>query len=100
MKHIQEYVLAIDEELEGAKEYAEKAIYWKYEGKAERYKFYAEMANDELKHTRYLHDMATEDVNKLKDQGYKAPEKMEAIWEKSHKNYVETVAWIKQMLTM
>ena len=70
MKHIQEYVLAIDEELEGAKDYAEKALYWKYEGNTAKYKSYNEMANDELKHVNLLHTMAVEDVDKLKEKGF------------------------------
>lgn len=100
MKHIQEYVLAIDEELEGAKEYAEKALYWKYEGNTAKYKSYNEMANDELKHVNLLHTMAVEDVAKLKEKGYNPTERMQAMWDKSHKDYVEQTAFIRQMLTM
>lgn len=100
MKYIQDYVLEIDEELENAKEYAEKAIYWKYENNMTRYKYYAEMSNDELKHTKMLHDMATDDINKMKEQGYKAPERMQEIWNKSHADYVENTAWIRQILAL
>lgn len=100
MKHIQEYVEKIKDELEDAKDYAEKAAYWKYEGNASRQKYYYEMANDELKHAKMIHDLAVEDINKMKEQGYTAPEKMQEAWMLSHAEYVDKAAWVKQILTM
>lgn len=100
MKHIKEYVLAIEEELEGAKEYTEKALYWKYENNIERYKIYFDMANAEIDHAIKLHSLAVEDVSKMRDQGFVAPEEMEEIWRHSHAEYVEKTAWIRKMLEM
>ena len=100
MKHIGEYVEEIDEELCDAKNYAEKAIYWKYEGNANRYKQYYSMSEQELSHANIIHQMAVEDINKMRDQGFTAPEEMEEIWRQSHAEYVEKTAWIKKMLEM
>ena len=100
MKHIQEYVMQINEELDGAKDYAEKALYWKYEGNSNRYKTYLDMANAELDHALKLHSLAVEDVAKLKERGYTPPQEMQDVWDKSHAMYVEKMAWVRQMLAM
>lgn len=63
MKKIKEYVEAIDEELEGAKEYAEKYVECKAKDNMQSATKYKEMANDELKHAMYEHEWA---VKKLK----------------------------------
>jgi hypothetical protein len=99
MKFIKHYVSAIDEEIEGAKDYAEKYVEAKAigdMGKANRYK---EMASDELKHAMYIHEWAVTAINDL-SKIYTAPVEMQEVWEKSHKKYVEQVAWIKQMLSL
>ena len=57
------------------------------------------MANDELKHSGYIHEMAVQEIEELK-KVYTAPSDMQEKWDKSHKEYVEKVAWIKQMLTL
>lgn len=57
------------------------------------------MADDELKHARYIHDMAVAEIEQL-EKVYTPPESMREMWEKSHREYVEKAAWIKQMLTM
>lgn len=103
MKRIKEYVDKIDEELCGAKQYAEDYVYYKananrYGGKmwSERFK---EMANDELKHADYIHQIATEEINML-GSIYKAPAEMQEAWDKSHREYVDKTAWIRKMLEM
>lgn len=47
MRSIKKYVDAIEEELEGAKDYAEKAIEAKAKGDMEKASRYKEMATDE-----------------------------------------------------
>jgi hypothetical protein len=99
MRFIKNYVSAIDEEVEGAKDYAEKYVEAKARGdmgKANRYK---EMANDELKHATYVHEWAVASISEL-SKIYSAPVEMQEAWEKAHKEYVERVAWIKQMLAL
>lgn len=99
MRKIQKMVEQIDEEICGAKDYAEKYVEYKAVGNNAYATRYKEMANDELKHATYLHDIATatiEEINKV----FKPTIEMEEKWEKSHKEYVEKVAWVKQMLAM
>ena len=97
MTHIKKIVEAIDEEIEDAKEYAEKYVEFRVKEDIPKANKYKEMANDELKHATYLHDMATKEIQDL-SRIYTPPVDMQEKWDKSHKEYVERVAWIKQML--
>ena len=89
----------IEEELVGAKEYAEKYVECKAKGDMQWANGYKEMANDELKHAGYLHDKAVQDIEEI-SKVYKPTEEMEEKWEKCHKKYVGQTAWIKQMLSL
>ncbi len=99
MKYISDMVYTMKEEIINAKEYAEKAIYYKSQGNVNRSRVYTEMANDELKHSKYVHEIIMEEVTKL-SENLKVPESMREFWEAAHKEYVDEVAWIKQMLAM
>lgn len=99
MKAIKHYVDLIDEEIEGAKEYAEKYVECKAKGHTNRAMKYKEMAEDELKHCTYLHDMAVQEIEEL-NKVFVAPVEMQEMWDKSHKLYVERVAWVRKMLEM
>lgn len=99
MKMIKVLVEQLDEELEGAKEYAEKYVECKVKGNMQRASRYKEMAEDELKHSGYIHEMAVQEIEQLK-KVYTAPADMQEKWDKSHKEYVERAAWIRQMLLM
>lgn len=104
MTKIKKYVEKIEDELEGAKEYAEKYIEYKAMGNMSRDNMsrankYKELANTELQHAMTIHQFSVEDVEELK-KVYTPPVEMEKKWEESHKEYVEKSAWIKQMLAM
>lgn len=99
MKVIKEYVDLIDEELESAKDYAEKYLYCKSMNDVKFAKYFMDMAADELRHANNLHEIAVTKIEALK-KVYIAPAYMEEVWEKSHQSYVERAAWIKQMLAM
>lgn len=99
MTKIKKLAEHIEEELSGAKEYAEKYVECKAKGDMQWANRYKEMANDELKHASYLHDKATQDIEEI-SKVFKPTEEMEEKWEKCHKKYVEQAAWIKQMLAM
>lgn len=99
MTKIKNLVDQIDEEICGAKEYAEKYVEYKAKGNSNRANRYKEMANDELKHATYIHDMTVEDIEELR-KVFKPTVEMQETWDKSHVKYVEKVAWIKQMLAM
>lgn len=99
MKSIKMYVDAIEEEIEGAKDYAEKYVEAKAKGDMSKANRYKEMANDEIKHAMYLHEWAVSAIDEV-SRVYKAPSDMEEKWQKAHKEYVEKMAWVKQMLTL
>lgn len=99
MTKIKEYVEAIDDELEGAKDYAEKYVEHKAKGNPGWSNKYKEMSTDELKHATYIHDIAVAEIEEL-NKVFQPTVAMQEKWDKSHKEYVEKVAWIKQMLAM
>lgn len=99
LKKIARLVRGIDEELKGAKNYAESYVEYKAKQNSTWANRYKEMSNDELKHANYLHDLAIIEIEEL-SKVFKAPQEMQDEWDKSHISYVENVAWIKQMLSM
>ena len=100
MTKIKKYVEDIAEELEGAKGYIETALEYKSMGNADRYNAYKEMSIQELGHAMRLHDFAVQDIAKLKEVYPEVPQKMQDAWDKSHVDFVEKTAWIKQMQAM
>lgn len=99
MRRIKELVERIDEELEGAKGYAECAIDAKASGDSKWFGRYHEMAEDELKHAGYIHDLAVAEISRL-SAVYAPPAEMEEQWGIAHKRYIERAAWIRTMLAM
>lgn len=100
MNKIKEYIEKIDDEIEGAKEYIEKALWYKAIGDANRYEKYKTMSVQELGHAMNIHQFASEDIDKLQKVYPDVPEEMMDKWTKSHNEYVEKVAWLKQMQNM
>lgn len=99
MKIIKDLVDHIDDELSGAKQYAEMYVDYKVNGESTWAARFKEMATDELKHATYIHELATNKIQKL-NQLVQPPVEMQEAWDKSHRLYVEKEAWIKQMLNM
>ena len=100
MTKIKKYVEEIKEELDGAKHYMEKALEYKAIGDSTRYNTYKEMSIQELGHSNNLHQFAVQDIEKLKAVYPDIPQDMMDKWEKSHTEFVEKTAWIKQMQAM
>ena len=99
MKRIADLVDQIDEEIEGAKHYAECYLDKKARNDSQWATRFKEMSNDELKHCTWLHDLAVEEIELL-GRVFTPTDEMQKVWDQSHKRYVEKVAWIKQMLAM
>lgn len=99
MKIIKDLVERISEEIEDAKHYAEKYVECKAKGNTSHANRFKEMANDELKHATYIHEFAVQEINGIKNV-YTAPVDMQEKWNKAHAEFVEKVAWVKQMLAM
>ena len=100
MTKIKKYVHEIEDELEGAKCYIEKALWYKAKGDTERYTTYKNMSLDELDHATALHEIAVEDIHELEKVYPDIPDKMMKAWEDSHNAFIEKTAWIKQMQSM
>lgn len=99
MKRIAKLVKMIDDELEGASCYSEKYIEYKADGIMDIAEKYHKLAEDELEHSSVLHDIALDEIEKL-NRVFTAPADMVEKWEKSHVDYVNRSAWIRQMLAM
>ena len=100
MTKIKKYVENIAEELHDSKDYMEKALEYKAMGQSERYNGYKEMSIQELSHAMRLHQYAVEDIEKLKTVYPEIPQSMQDAWDRSHVDFVEKTAWIKQMQAM
>ena len=100
MKKIKDYIEKMNDEIEGSKEYIEKALWYKAKGDATRYTKYKEISIQELGHAMTIHQFAAEDIEDLKRVYPDVPEAMQDAWDKAHNEYVEKVAWIKQMQNM
>ena len=99
MRKIKKLICLMDDELESAKCYAEKYFEFKVENNSTLATRFKEMAGDELNHANHIHELVTEEIQKLKAV-YTPPAEMEEAWEESHKRYVEKAAWVRQMLSM
>ena len=99
MRKIKEYVEMIDEELEGAKVYAEMFVDCKVQGKTEWANKFKEAANDELKHANFVHELAVQVITEYRAK-VTPPQDMLEKWDKAHATYIEKAAWIKTMLSM
>lgn len=97
MTKIKKYVADIKEELKDAQDYIEKALWHKAAGDQNRFAKYKEMSAQELNHAAILHDMAVQDIAALDAVYPDIPIKMLEAWNNAHTEYVEKVAWIKQM---
>ena len=100
MNKIKSYIDDIEEELDGAKHYIEKALEYKAAGNATRYARYKEMSIQELQHCQTAHEYAVQDIEALRAVYPEIPAEMQDKWDRAHADYVEKAAWIKQMQSM
>lgn len=99
MKKIANLVYKIDEEVQDAKMYAEMYVEAKAEGDSNYANKLKEISNDEIRHATIMHDKAVEEIEKIR-KVFVPPVEMQNEWDLSHREYVERVAWVKQMLAM
>lgn len=99
MHYIKKIIDHIDDEIESAKDYAEKYVECKAKGNSAHAARYKSMAEDELRHASFFHELAVKEIDEI-SKIYSAPAEMLKEWEKNHAEYVESAAWIKQMLLM
>lgn len=99
MTKIRKFIERIDDELDDARNYAEKYIECKARGKTDSAGKYHTMSEDELKHAAWLHEMAAAETAEI-EKVFRPTEEMQSRWDESHRRYVEKAAWIRRMLEM
>lgn len=97
MKKIKLLVYRIDDELEGAKDYAESYLDYKASNNMTMANKYKEMAGQELQHAFTIHEEANDIINRYKSVST-PPQDMVDKWDREHKKYIEKSNWIKLML--
>lgn len=100
MKIIKCLIEQIEDETEGAEEYAKKATEYKDEDR-ELADVYAKLANTELDHVDALHGQVVRIIKEWRSKtGEEPPAAMQAVWDWEHGKMIDTVARIKTMLSM
>lgn len=99
MKKIGKLVKEINEELEGAKRYAERYIEYKVDGDSQMANVFREMAQQELQHADNLHSMAVTVIDKIRAV-YTPSMEMQEKWDEMHEKYKGCAAEVKRMLSM
>lgn len=103
MKMIREVKNFIRKELDDSERYIDCAT--KYKGDSElMYNTALKLAQQELDHAMYWHDVAVAEINKMKEKMHQdkreIPEYMKLTWEEEHKEYLERVSKIKCKLEL
>lgn len=98
MRKIRKYAEEIKDEVHGAMKYAERYIEYKL-SRPNWAKYYKTMAEQELQHAAYIHEIAMSEINEL-EKVYTAPAEMLECWESAHHKYLDKAARVKQILTM
>ena len=99
MTRIKNLIDQLKEEICSAKDYSEEYLTFKAKGDSSWATKYKTMAEQELLHASYIHDRIVAEITELR-KVYTPPEEMMEKWEHEHREYIEKVAWVKQMLAM
>lgn len=97
MRMIDKLMHQLEEEVEGAKHYAEKYLENAARGNNSRAVKFKEMANDELKHAGYVRDFAMLDIDEVR-RVYHIPDADLEKWEHFHRQMAEQMALVRHML--
>lgn len=99
MRLIDKMLEQLEEEVEGARDYAEKYVECKARGNMNRANRYKEMAHDELKHATFLKEMDIADIDELK-KVYPMTDEEQSLWEHGHKHVNDQMAMVMHILSM
>ena len=94
MKTIHEISDMIEDEIEGAEEYAEKAVHLKEKNPSLAKTFY-DISLDEVKHIGLLHDEVKKLIEAHRKEHGEPPAPMMAVYEHLHQKHMDKVAYIK-----
>lgn len=99
MKAIDDLAYQMIDEVEGARNYAEKYIESKAIGDSQLMSRFYEMAQDELKHAEYIYDKMVKEIEKI-DAVVSMPSKSVDEWNRHKSKYIECAAWVKYILSL
>lgn len=99
MHHIKKLAEQMEDEINSAMHYAEKYIEYKAKGNTAYATKFKAMSEDELRHALFFHEIAVKEIEEV-SKVYTAPAEMLEKWEHEHKEYIERVALVKQILSM
>jgi Na+-translocating ferredoxin:NAD+ oxidoreductase RnfC subunit len=99
MRLIDKMLEQLEDEVEGARDYAEKYVECKARGNMSRANRYKEMAHDELKHATFLKEMDIADIDELK-KVYPMTDEEQSLWEHGHKHVNDQMAMVMHILSM
>jgi hypothetical protein len=99
MKILDKMLARLQDEVDGARGYAEKFIECKARGNMSRANRYKEMAHDELKHATFLKEMDIADIDELK-KVYTMTDEEQSLWEHGHKHITDQMAMVMHVLSM
>lgn len=99
MKLIQELSEMIEEEIEGAHDYAKEALEHKTDDPSLAQTFY-EIAGVELEHVNMLHKQVVRIIEQHRKEHGEPPAPMQAVYDYLHKKQIEKVAEVKHYLAM
>lgn len=97
MNYIDKMIEKLEDEVEGAVEYAEESIKCRAKGHTERASKYRAMALDEITHAETIRDFTTQDIADIK-RVYEIPVEDEEKWHSAHRRINEIIAAIKLMI--
>lgn len=89
----------IEDEIDGALEYAKKSCEWKAEHKKLAATMW-DLAQEELTHITRLHDDVVRIIEEYRQQKGEPPADMLAVYEYLHKRHIDEVAEVKRYLDM
>ena len=93
IKHISEQV---EEELEGAAEYAKCANKWKDENPTIA-KAYYDMSLDEMRHVDVLHNLVVTEIRNYRNTHGDPPASMQAVYDYLHEQHIEKAGKVKAL---
>ena len=89
----------MEDEIESAMNYAEKYVECKAKGNTAYATKYKAMSEDELRHAMFFHEQAIKEIDEV-SKVYTPPTEMLEKWEHEHKEYIERVALVKQIIAL
>ena len=99
MKIIKELCSYIDEEIDGAKTYAENALKYKEEN-PDLAKMFYNMSLQEMEHMNELHKHVVDSIQKYRKENGEPPAPMMAVYEYLHERQIAEAAKVKAMQAM